>query len=191
MTITTQSHRACTSRFPRTFAGPSRAIHHRSAGWKASKLPPPLSFLRSPTPSCTTTVEIVRQDSDAGGEGDGESMMSPVLHADDTATPLRGATTPLPDLSLPPPPRATATPGSTASSRAGGGGGGGGGGGAGSLVAYRNSLGSVSERNEREGGRAREGGDGGAPEEDDGSEEADAFAGEGTLWDPAAFGDDG
>lgn len=76
------------------------------------------------------------------------------------------------------------------------------------MLSYRNSLGSVSERTEQESGRgdggyvaghaAKEGGGGGAPEDGEGSEEADASAVERTgaeemraLWDPAAFGDDG
>lgn len=132
-------------------------------------------------------------------------MSSPVVDA--TTTPLRGATTPLPDLSLPPPPRATATPtpGSTASSR--------GAGGAGSLLAYRNSLGSVSEREEvKLGGGGGDGGGsvaagneaegiGGYPGDvrvtvDEGAEEeSDAFGDSGmgaseirALWDPTAFG---
>ncbi|CAM9154423.1 unnamed protein product, partial [Scytosiphon promiscuus] len=147
------------------------------------------------------------------GGGGGSDMSSPVMHA--TAnTPLHGATTPLPDLSLLPPTlsSAMATPGSSASA-----------GGAGSLLAYnRSSLGSVSERGEgggegyggvgivtgedgtgREKGEGeREGEDGGVGpvvEEGHGVEETEAF-GEGggdeveeirALWDPTAFGEGG
>lgn len=117
-------------------------------------------------------------------------------------TPLEGVATPLPDLRdlplLPPP---HATPGS--SSR------GGGAGDAGSLLAYRNSLGAVSEREE---GRTGVGAAGGEAEDGDGDgyvrglagseglEEADLFAEEGeglgaaemqALWDPTVFGDGG
>lgn len=120
---------------------------------------------------------------------------SPGIHAADGAS-LGCATTPLPDLPLLPPPRAGATPGSTASLR--------GGGGAGSLLAYRNSLGSVSEREEvGDGGgggvavieNEAEEDFGGLPAGEEGLEERDLFAegGEGmqALWDSTTFGDDG
>eukprot|EP00903_Cladosiphon_okamuranus_P011726 g11026.t3 len=140
------------------------------------------------------------QDSDAPAGDISSSVMA-------ATTPLRGVTTPLPDLSLPPPPRATATPtpGSTASSR---------GAGAGSLLTYRNSLGSVSEREEVKRGGGGDGGDndagagvaagnemegssahgGDLPGEGGEAEESDAFAEAGVaapeicaLCDPTAF----
>lgn len=109
-------------------------------------------------------------------------------------------TTPLADLPLLPPPRAAAaTPGSTISLT--------GGGGIGSLLAYRNSLGSVSEW--EHGGSGAGGGDGavvssgaeeafdGLPEEED-LEERDLFAEGGpgvegmrALWDSTTSGDGG
>ncbi|CAN0208892.1 unnamed protein product, partial [Ectocarpus sp. 8 AP-2014] len=79
------------------------------------------------------------RDSDGGGGDLPMPMASPVMHgsASTAETPLEGVTTPLPDLPhlplLPPP---QATPGSSR---------GGGAGDAGSLLAYGNSLGAVSE----------------------------------------------
>ncbi|CBN78046.2 conserved unknown protein (Partial), partial [Ectocarpus siliculosus] len=147
------------------------------------------------------------RDSDGGGGG-GDlpmSMASPVMHgsASTAETPLEGVTTPLPDLPdlplLPPP---QATPGSSK---------GGGAGDSGSLLAYGNSLGAVSER---EGGRSGAGVKGGETEDGDGDgdgyfggiagseglEETDVCAEEReglgaaemqALWDPSVFGDDG
>ncbi|CAN0482685.1 unnamed protein product, partial [Ectocarpus sp. 12 AP-2014] len=137
-----------------------------------------------------------RRDSDGGGGDLPMPMASPVMHgsASTAETPLEGVTTPLPDLlDLPllPPPQAT--PGSSSE--------GGGAGDAGSLLAYGNSLGAVSEREE---GRSDVGvhGDGyvGGLAGSEGLEETDVLAEEGeglgatemqALWDPSVFGDGG
>ncbi|CAN0448271.1 unnamed protein product, partial [Ectocarpus sp. 12 AP-2014] len=116
-----------------------------------------------------------RRDSDGGGGDLPMPMASPVMHgsASTAETPLEGVTTPLPDLlDLPllPPPQAT--PGSSSE--------GGGAGDAGSLLAYGNSLGAVSEREE---GRSDVGvhGDGyvGGLAGSEGLEETDVLAEEG------------
>lgn len=129
---------------------------------------------------------------------------SPVV---DATTPLRGLTTLLPELSLPPTPRATAataaaaaaatptTVFAAASSRSTG---------AGSLLAYSNPLGPVSEQEEARRGAGAGVAGSGAEENgnhagdlppDEAAEESDAFGEDGmgaqemrALWDPTVFG---